>query len=64
MPVTCPLDQYRKSLAVYYLIDPLHDVDARGRPFSPTITQQNDAEVLELIKRRADIDKAKLVYKT
>lgn len=52
--ITCPEYEYRKSLAVYYLIDPSDKVDTRGRAlFAPTEEQKNDQEVLDLIQRRS-----------
>ena len=54
--ITCPEDQCRKSLAIYYLIDPPEDVDSRGRAlFAPTEEQKTDQEVLDLIKRRSAV---------
>ena len=53
-PVTCPLNMCRNSIAMYYLTDPPVDVDTRSRAlFAPTEEQKNNAEVLELIKRRS-----------
>ena len=61
--VDCPDNQYRKSIAVYYLTDPPQGIDPRNRAlFSPTAEQQNDASVLELIEKRSDFDKSKEVY--
>jgi len=52
--ITCPESEFRKSLAMYYLIDPPESVDQRGRAlFAPTEDQKLDQEVLDLIKRRS-----------
>ena len=53
-PITCPEGTYRKSLAFYYLTDPPQNVDNRKRAlYAPYKDQENNKEVLELIKRRA-----------
>jgi hypothetical protein len=62
-PLECPENQFRKSLAVYYLTEPPIDVDDRGKAlFSPTAEQQHDDEVLELIKKRSSVATASSVY--
>lgn len=62
-PLNCPECQFRKSLAVYYLTKPPIDVDNRGKAlFTPTAEQQNDKEVLELIKKRSSVVTASSVY--
>ena len=44
---------YRKSLAIYYLIDPPTEVDTRSRAlFAPREDQKGDPAVLELIELR------------
>ncbi len=59
----CPDNEYRKSLAVYYLCEPPMKVNKRGKAlFAPTIDQANDKDVLELIKKRADIKTASSTY--
>ena len=63
-PVNCPINEYRKSLAVYYLCLPSKDAAKRGKAlFAPTINQQKDKSVLKLIKERASVTGAKKVYK-
>ena len=50
-------------MAVYYLTPPPKGVDQRGKAlFAPTDDQKSDQEVLDLIKKRADIDQASSVY--
>lgn len=62
-PVVCPETEARKSIAVYYLCDPSENVDTRGKAlFAPTKDQENDAEVLELIKKRASVETATSSY--
>lgn len=54
-PLVQPVNVFRKSLAVYYLIDPPSNADTRERAlFAPREEQKNNSEVLELIKLRAD----------
>ena len=53
----------RKSMAVYYLTTPPKDVDQRGKAlFAPTDDQKSDQDVLDLIKKRSDINQASSVY--
>lgn len=62
-PLECPKDQFRKSLAVYYLTEPLSNVNERGKAlFAPTEEQKDDTKVLELIKKRSSISTASSVY--
>ncbi len=62
-PLDCPEDQYRKSLAAYFLTDAPEGVDTRGKAlFSATEEQQGDADVLDLIKKRSDVGTASSVY--
>lgn len=63
-PLKCPKDQFRKSLAIYYLTEPSPDVSDRGKAFfAPTAEQKDDPEVLNLIKNRSSISTASSVYK-
>ena len=49
-----PPDKQRKSLAVYYLCKPAHDVDKRGRAlFAPRVEQRGDAGVAHFIQERS-----------
>jgi hypothetical protein len=53
-PINCPVGQYRKSLAVYYLCDPRDGAASRNRAlFAPTAEQSENREVMELIERRS-----------
>ena len=53
-PIQCPKDEYRKSIAIYYLCDLPPNISKRGRAlFSPTENQKNDQKVLNLIKSRS-----------
>lgn len=64
-PIACPQGQVRKSLAVYYLTDPAVSCDTRTRAlFAPAPDQQSDAEVLQLIERRASEHGAALSWRT
>lgn len=52
--LTCPDQIYRKSLAIYYLTDPIGDVEKRTRAlYVPREDQEKDCEVLNLIKERS-----------
>ena len=61
--LSCPENQFRKSLAVYYLCDPSKMASNRKKAlFSPTDDQKNDKKVLNLIKARSSVKTAKKVY--
>lgn len=63
-PIACPEGQVRKSMAVYYMTEPTFSCDTRSRAlFAPAPEQQGDAEVLELIARRADERTAASVHR-
>lgn len=52
--IVCPKNQYRKSIAVYYMTDLDNNTEERKRAlYSPTKEQKNDLEILELIKERS-----------
>lgn len=52
--ITCPEGVYRKSIAMYYLIDPPEDVEPRTRAlYSPSSAQKNDPEIKQLIQKRS-----------
>jgi len=62
-PIQCPEGQFRKSLAIYYLTEPPIDINKRGKAlFAPTKEQQDDKNVLELIKKRSSVNTASNVY--
>ena len=62
--VNSPPEEFRKSLAIYYLTDPPEDVDERGKAlFAPTEDQVGDSQVEELIKKRSDVNSASEFYK-
>lgn len=53
-PITCPEGVYRKSIAVYYHTVAPANIDPRTRVlFAPSKEQENDPEILELIKQRS-----------
>lgn len=63
-PLTCPPDQFRKSLAAYFLCAPPTEVDQRGKAlFAPTSEQKGQKEVLDLIKIRSDVNTAAKAYR-
>lgn len=50
----CPNNVYRKSIAMYYLIDPTEDAENRFRAlYAPSKDQINDPTIEELIKNRS-----------
>lgn len=50
----CPKSIYRKSIAMYYLIDPPDDVEERHRAlFAPSDDQKDSIEIKEFIKSRS-----------
>jgi Rps23 Pro-64 3,4-dihydroxylase Tpa1-like proline 4-hydroxylase len=62
-PITCPDYVMRNSLAIYYLCKPQIEVSDRGKAlFSPTKEQENDLDVLRLIKKRSEVNSAIDVY--
>ena len=64
-PLVCPEDEYRKSMAAYFLCDPPENVDRRGKAlFAPTEQQKGNAEVLDLIRKRSSVATAAEVYKS
>ncbi len=63
-PLKCPNDEYRKSLAVYYLCQPPVKINKRGKAlFAPTKNQANDKKIIDLIKKRSDVKTASSTYK-
>jgi len=64
-PIQCPPNVTRNSLAVYYLCEPGPFAINRNRAlFVPYKDQENNPEVLELIKKRADFIKSQSIYKS
>lgn len=62
-PITCPEGVYRNSLAAYYLSDSKIDTPERYKAlFAPTFDQQNDQDVLDLIRKRSSLQNAASVY--
>jgi len=59
----CPKDEYRKSIAVYYLTKPSKGTDTRSKAlFAPSEDQIGDNEIIELIKTRSLENKARDVW--
>jgi Rps23 Pro-64 3,4-dihydroxylase Tpa1-like proline 4-hydroxylase len=51
--IKCPIDNYRKSIAMYYLTEPSKDTPERNRAlYSPSKEQKANTEILNLIKQR------------
>ena len=62
-PVRSPEGINRNSIAAYYLCDPRPNVSDRGKAlFAPYGDQANDPEVLDLIRRRSQVNSAASVY--
>jgi hypothetical protein len=52
-PINCPEGMYRKSIAMYYLMDVPENIQNRKRAlYSPTEEQKHNPEIIELIKKR------------
>ena len=63
--IQCPPNITRNSLAIYYLCDPRPAAVDRNRAlFAPHKEQENDPEVLELIRKRSDFTKSQSIYRT
>jgi len=63
-PLRCPQGEARQSIAIYYLVPAEADDDPRGKAlFAPTTEQENDPEILELIRRRAEVASAGSTYR-
>lgn len=57
-PIKCPDNVFRKTLANYYLTKIQEDTDPRYRAlFAPTKEQENDNDILNLIKERKSIQR-------
>ena len=53
-PINCPVGAYRKSIASYYLSESTEETADRERVlYAPTVEQQNDPSIQELIKKRS-----------
>lgn len=62
--VTCPAGTQRRSLALYYMCEPQPDAPARGKAlYAPQKGQENDPEVLAIIKKRSSVTQAQDVYR-
>lgn len=56
-PISCPPDQYRKTIAMYYLtqLDEYADPGRKRALYSPSPEQANDPAILKLIEDRVKI---------
>lgn len=62
--IRSPAGVLRKSLAVYYLVEPPVDAAGRGKAlYAPTEEQKGDPHVLDLIRKRASVNTAATVYR-
>lgn len=63
--IRCPSGMIRRSLAVYYLTEPRPEAAERGKAlFAPHGDQNNDPAVLDLIKRRSQVQTASDTYRS
>lgn len=63
--VNAPNSQTRNSIAIYYLAEPTKDAPSRSRAlYAPTEAQKGDKDVLDLIRKRVDLEKSVSTYKT
>ena len=63
-PVGCPVETPRNSIAVYYLNEARQAASDRGRAlFAPTKAQAEDPGILELIKKRSQVNTSGEVYR-
>ena len=63
-PVLCPDNKSRNSLAAYFLCEPPSIVDERVKAlYAPTESQKGDEAIYDLIKKRANSEQYKDVYK-
>lgn len=61
----CPPGHVRQSLAIYYLTEPRAEASERGKAlFAPHKEQKDDPEVLELIKKRSNVNSADSTYRS
>lgn len=55
-PLTCPENKHRKSIAMYYLIEPPNGVDDRKRAlYAASESQMNDPDINKLIEERSKL---------
>lgn len=63
--VNAPQGLFRKSLAIYYLCKPAEDAPIHARAlYAPTEEQKKDESILEMIKKRVDVNASTQVYRT
>jgi hypothetical protein len=63
--INCPEGIVRKSIAAYFVCAAPCQTEERGRAlFAPREEQKNDAEIQELIKKRASVSQSSSVYST
>jgi Rps23 Pro-64 3,4-dihydroxylase Tpa1-like proline 4-hydroxylase len=54
--INCPPDKYRKSIAMYYMIEPEEGANDRKRAlYAPSENQKNDPKILDLISKRVNL---------
>ena len=63
-PLECPEGRYRKSIAVYYLTDPVENCPVNSKAiYIPTEDQKDDPEVNRIINKRASMVTVDEVYR-
>lgn len=62
--LNCPSSEYRRSFATYYLHEPFDNATDRKKAlFAPHKDQKSDSRVLDLIKKRVDVNSYSQAYK-
>jgi hypothetical protein len=63
-PLECPEGRYRKSIAVYYLTDPVENCPVNSKAiYIPTEEQKDDPEVNRIIDKRSSMVTVDEVYR-
>jgi Rps23 Pro-64 3,4-dihydroxylase Tpa1-like proline 4-hydroxylase len=62
--LNCPDGIVRQSFAVYYVTEPTEGIDPREKAlFAPYKEQANDPEIMDLIRKRSNVNEASGVYR-
>lgn len=63
--IKAPEGCFRKSLAIYYLCKPSEDAPLHARAlYAPTEDQKSDEAILEMIRKRVNVNDSSQVYRT
>ena len=62
LPLSCPDDMVRKSMAAFYVGNPPSEIDDRPRArFAPRLDQIGNTEIEELIRQRSSLSSIKII---